>query len=110
MPGFEADDCSVNIDECADSKCKHGSKCVDGIANYTCTCTIGWTGWLCDQDINECLSDPCLNGATCQDNLGYFKCICPDGYSGTQCEVPPLITCNNNPCKNNSRCIDDKSK
>lgn len=43
--GFEGDVCEVNVDECVDSECVHGS-CVDGVANYSCRCEQGWTGWL----------------------------------------------------------------
>lgn len=45
-PGYDADDCSVNIDECLSNHCKHESECIDGIANYTCNCKTGWTGTL----------------------------------------------------------------
>ena len=43
--GFEDPLCSTNIDECINSTCDNGV-CVDGVANYTCSCTAGWTGWL----------------------------------------------------------------
>lgn len=45
-PGYEADDCSVNINECLSNQCQHGAECIDGIANYTCLCKTGWTGLL----------------------------------------------------------------
>jgi protein crumbs len=43
--GFEDEVCSTNIDECVSHRCVNGF-CQDGIANYTCTCLPGWTGWL----------------------------------------------------------------
>lgn len=43
--GFEGSTCGGNIDECVNSNCLKGV-CVDGIANYTCNCLNGWTGWL----------------------------------------------------------------
>jgi len=46
QPGYEADDCSVNINECLSNQCKNGAECIDGIANYTCHCNAGWTGIL----------------------------------------------------------------
>lgn len=46
QPGYEADDCSVNIDECLTNQCKNAAKCIDEIANYTCQCQTGWTGTL----------------------------------------------------------------
>ena len=42
--GFEDPFCSTNIDECENNSCING-QCVDGIANYTCNCQNGWTGW-----------------------------------------------------------------
>ena len=43
--GFEDSLCSTNIDECLASQCTNG-QCLDGIANYTCICEPGWTGWM----------------------------------------------------------------
>ena len=43
--GFEDDVCSTNIDECVSHGCINGY-CQDGVANYTCGCLPGWTGWL----------------------------------------------------------------
>lgn len=43
--GFEDPFCSSNIDECVSNACVHGV-CIDGIANYTCSCPPGWSGWL----------------------------------------------------------------
>lgn len=46
LPGFEDSVCGTNIDECLlGNKCQN-SVCVDGIANYTCECNVGWEGWL----------------------------------------------------------------
>ena len=50
LPGFEGDDCQVNIDECALSStrpCKFG-ECIDGVNNYTCRCDPGYEGDDCD--------------------------------------------------------------
>lgn len=40
--GFEGDDCSIDIDECADSPCGSHGTCVDGRYRYTCECEKGW--------------------------------------------------------------------
>ena len=46
LPGFEDPVCGTNIDECLlGNKCQNGL-CVDGINNYTCSCNVGWEGWL----------------------------------------------------------------
>jgi len=46
QPGYEADDCSANINECLSNQCKNSAECIDGIANYTCQCKAGWIGTL----------------------------------------------------------------
>ncbi|KAE9538509.1 hypothetical protein AGLY_005608 [Aphis glycines] len=105
QPGYEADDCSVNINECLSNQCKNGAECIDGIANYTCHCNAGWTGTFCEIDINECESSPCHNNGICIDQLGKFECNCTDDYEGVTCEQLKLITCDNLPCKNGADCF-----
>ena len=36
----------ANIDECAGVNCNNGT-CVDGIAEYTCSCNAGFEGDAC---------------------------------------------------------------
>ncbi|VVC29041.1 Hypothetical protein CINCED_3A018849 [Cinara cedri] len=105
QPGYEADDCSTNINECLSNQCKNEAVCIDGIANYTCKCNPGWTGTFCEIDINECESSPCQNNGICIDNLGAFKCNCTDEYEGVTCERVKLVTCEKKPCKNGGMCI-----
>ena len=38
---------SVNIDECEGVNCNDGT-CVDGIAEYTCSCDAGFEGDACE--------------------------------------------------------------
>jgi hypothetical protein len=45
--GFEGIDCEVDIDDCIDVDCGHGT-CVDGTAASTCACEEGWEGAGCD--------------------------------------------------------------
>ncbi|XP_071442369.1 protein crumbs isoform X3 [Hetaerina americana] len=88
--------------------CQNGATCRDAIANYTCECTPGWQGWLCDQKIDECASNPCLNGGNCTDKIAHFECTCPEDFVGVRCENPKLKTCESNPCfTNGSSCIDE---
>ena len=35
--------------------------CIDGIANYTCSCADGFEGDTCESNIDDCLSNPCEN-------------------------------------------------
>jgi hypothetical protein len=57
--GYEEDDCSRNIDWCTydeEVKCHNGGTCVDGIANYTCTCPPGYLGKLKQNVVVESVS------------------------------------------------------
>lgn len=58
--------CEENIDECNALPCLHNATCIDGIANYSCQCTEGYSGRLCEiEPFDACLSEPCHNDATC---------------------------------------------
>ena len=37
-----------DIDECASTPCLNNGRCIDGIASYTCSCSKGFTGFLCE--------------------------------------------------------------
>ena len=39
----------LDINDCVQSNCANGATCVDGINNYTCSCTPGWEGHFCDK-------------------------------------------------------------
>ncbi|KAJ8920527.1 hypothetical protein NQ315_005396, partial [Exocentrus adspersus] len=97
-PGYTADDCSVDINECENNQCQNNASCVDMVAKYECECLMGYEGEYCEIDTDECLSNPCRHGGTCNDLIGTFKCECPDNFVGKQCEAPLLITCENKPC------------
>ena len=97
----------VDIDECNSSPCENGGTCVDGVYEYTCSCTFGHTGDQCETsknflvdkcftfieylffflDIDECASFPCTNGGTCIDEIDNFTCQCMSGFTGDQCET-----------------------
>lgn len=38
-----------DVDECASNPCQNGATCNDQVNGYTCTCSGGWTGTICDQ-------------------------------------------------------------
>ncbi|KAJ8936905.1 hypothetical protein NQ318_010932 [Aromia moschata] len=103
-PGYAADDCSVDINECENNRCQNNATCVDGVAKYECDCLPGYEGLYCETDIDECLSNPCRHGGTCNDLVGTFKCDCPEDFVGKQCEAPLLITCENRPCREGATC------
>lgn len=110
LPGYEDDDCSVNINECLQAECTNNSTCIDGIASYTCQCLAGFEGQFCQTEIDECESQPCQNGGQCTDLVARYSCACTEEYAGEQCEVLRLVTCENHPCHNGSTCIDGYSE
>ena len=47
-PGWKGFNCSVNIDDCKPNPCANGAACIDGLLDYDCICTAGWTGKTCN--------------------------------------------------------------
>lgn len=45
--GWTGDDCSENIDDCADAACHAGATCHDRVASFLCECPPGRTGAQC---------------------------------------------------------------
>ena len=67
---MSGNNCQIDIDECEGDPCQNGGTCVDGVAEYTCLCQLGYTGHNCEQEIDECLEySPCQNGATCRGTI-----------------------------------------
>ena len=64
--------------------CKNSAFCSNtGDGQFTCTCSPGYTGNLCEEEIIECASNPCQNGATCVDLVNGYTCNCVAGFTGT---------------------------
>ena len=60
---FTGRDCESKMDPCQPNRCRNGAKCSPSpnYLDFACSCTLGYTGRLCDEDINECaLSIFCL--------------------------------------------------
>jgi len=84
---------------CGAFPCRNGGFCADGVDDYTCDCTWGWEGILCNTPLNQCavreetVGFPgvpdgkfpvCDDNAECEDRdglLGYM-CTCIDGFMG----------------------------
>ncbi|MDY0004740.1 MAG: hypothetical protein RBU30_25815, partial [Polyangia bacterium] len=73
---------------CWPNPCLHG-ECAEGPGEgFTCTCSEGWLGALCDQP-DPCVPNPCLHGGACSVEEGQAVCSgCEAGWSGERCEVP----------------------
>ncbi|XP_052785042.1 uncharacterized protein LOC128220615 [Mya arenaria] len=77
---------AIGVDECQSNPCLNGATCIRGVAGYTCSCLVGYSGNNCEHDVNECESNPCLNGATCGDGVSAYTCTCRPGFHGVHCE------------------------
>ncbi|KAK3713436.1 hypothetical protein QZH41_012473, partial [Actinostola sp. cb2023] len=99
--------CEVNINECnqSPSPCGSGGTCIDGVNGFTCHCSTGYTGPLCNITINDCVTRPCQNGGTCTNQLKGHRCQCSHGFTGLNCEVN-INDCAGNPCQPYQQCID----
>jgi len=67
------------------------------VNSFTCACTAGYAGSLCQTDINECASTPCVNGASCADGVNHFVCSCVAGWGGNRCQTD-INECASGPC------------
>ncbi|KAM5298520.1 protein crumbs homolog 2 [Ctenodactylus gundi] len=103
-PGFEGEDCSVDVDECASGPCLHRGRCQDLPSGFQCHCPDGYAGLTCQEDVDECLSEPCLHGGTCSDTVAGYTCWCPETWGGHDCSVQ-LTGCKDHPCPLATTCI-----
>ena len=60
--------------------------CVDGISDYHCECSLGFTGTHCEDNINDCIEVTCSGRGECMDGVESFSCACYPGYTGENCE------------------------
>jgi hypothetical protein len=96
--GPRANECHIDINECASNPCFNGATCNDLIARYTCTCVAGWIGEHCEIERDECESHPCANDPVlCTDLFNAYRCTCSDGWDGNNCEHD-IDECLSSPC------------
>ncbi|ELK26636.1 Crumbs like protein 2 [Myotis davidii] len=103
-PGFEGDDCSVDVDECASRPCLGGGSCQDLPNGFRCHCPSGYTGLTCQEEVDECRSEPCLHGGTCDDITAGYTCRCLEDWGGHDCSVQ-LTGCQGHTCPLAATCI-----
>ncbi|XP_038064211.1 fibrillin-1-like isoform X3 [Patiria miniata] len=48
VAGYEGDNCQIEINECLSNPCKNNAQCVNAVNAFSCVCTIGWMGVLCN--------------------------------------------------------------
>ena len=70
------------------SHCFNDAECAADFQSFSCSCTLGFTGRLCDIDIDECEASSCATGSTCVDLIGMTQCDCPPEHWGIRCGLP----------------------
>ena len=83
--------CSERIDPCLNPiTCANNGRCVTNFNikpyGYSCECSPGFTGEMCEINIDDCISHPCKHGR-CIDRSNGFICQCYAGYHGVLCDV-----------------------
>ncbi|XP_066598353.1 cubilin-like [Prorops nasuta] len=71
---------------CENNPCVHGTCISSRSYGFTCSCTFGYTGTLCDVQINPCSPNPCKNNGGCIPNNGGYICNCTSDFTGERCE------------------------
>ncbi|KAA3679456.1 delta [Paragonimus westermani] len=95
MDGWEGSTCNecVSLPGCIHGQCKFNMNLADW-EPYTCQCSPGWSGMLCNIDTQYCARHPmiCQNGGRCLNSTDQFgslppyTCACAPGFRGTHCE------------------------
>uniref|UniRef100_A0A5K3F9X4 Delta-like protein n=1 Tax=Mesocestoides corti TaxID=53468 RepID=A0A5K3F9X4_MESCO len=108
--GWIGDDCSTCQ---VYPGCKHGACLVDAGTNrqlpFTCACSDGWGGMLCDIDLQFCQNNKgvCKNHGKCENvrnaNGQSYRCVCAPGFRGDHCEMRQL-DCLSSGCRNGGQC------
>lgn len=94
----------TGADVCASSPCSNAGICKDLFNSFSCACSAGWEGLLCESNIDDCQSSPCVYG-NCTDRLADFECECFRGYIGKKCDIN-VDDCVRHQCQNGATCVD----
>uniref|UniRef100_A0A8C9EV35 Crumbs cell polarity complex component 2 n=1 Tax=Pavo cristatus TaxID=9049 RepID=A0A8C9EV35_PAVCR len=94
----------TGADVCASSPCSNAGICKDLFNSFSCACSAGWEGLLCESNIDDCQSSPCVHG-NCTDRLADFECECFRGYIGKKCDIN-VDDCVRHQCQNGATCVD----
>jgi hypothetical protein len=89
--------------ECVGQSCSGHGTCVDGRNAFTCRCSAGWTGTLCQININDCSGKTCSNRGSCVDGVNAYSCSCTAGFTGRNCETN-INECAGQRCSSRGTC------
>ena len=71
---------------CYNVTCQNDGKCVNlAGGTYTCSCTYGFKGKLCELPAFPCTPNPCLFGGICSVVNDTYSCRCVSGHQGPTC-------------------------
>jgi len=105
QPGYDGDNCEIDIDDCVSDPCVNDGDCLDRVNGYECDCPTGFSGDRCELTVTDCSDDPCLNGATCEDVDDTYECDCTEGFTGDNCGTN-IDECEGVDCENGGACVD----
>ncbi|NXH22048.1 CRUM1 protein, partial [Bucco capensis] len=94
----------TGADVCASSPCLNAGTCEDLFNSFSCACSAGWGGLLCESNIDDCQPNPCVHGH-CVDEIADFQCECFKGFIGKRCDIN-VDDCVRHQCRNGATCID----
>ncbi|XP_053388048.1 protein jagged-1-like [Mercenaria mercenaria] len=83
---------TLNIDDCStSSKCLNGATCIDGVQQFSCQCSPGWTGRYCETEIPVKQSHG-LTCFSCQYTSALSFCDSIEHCKGNQTCYHQLVT------------------
>ncbi|CAF3912434.1 unnamed protein product [Adineta steineri] len=118
--------CSVPTNPCITMPCGAQGRCLALEAapkGYMCMCQVDGVSYTtidtCPTTSSFCTHMTCKNGGICVpfssdepscsiDQIGSTCCQCPPNFTGLRCEQE-VDFCSSNPCKDNGRCLSEKS-
>ncbi|NXU58670.1 CRUM1 protein, partial [Turnix velox] len=95
----------TGADVCASNPCLNSGTCQDLFNSFSCSCSLGWGGLLCETNLDDCQPSPCLHG-DCVDAVADFQCECFRGFIGKRCDIN-VDDCVRHQCLNGATCVDE---